>query len=260
MAIQPTPSIRESLLMLVNEMETKRKGGNLQQSTLLNEAAERMTVGHGNRDLEQAILTQWQDLFRTGLLAWGSDLMNPNPPNFHVTETGRRALANATRDPSNPAGYLRHLDERATITTLTRSYLVEGLDCYVAGLYKAAAVMVGAAAESVILELRNWVVDRLGDQGQPVPKDLNSWQVRTVTTALADVFEAGIDKKKNRDLWERYDAYWSAFTGQIRFVRNEAGHPISIDPVTAETVHASLLVFPELATLAQGLLEWVGIE
>src|SRR5437868_13772267 len=136
----PKPTIREGLLTLVNEMEANRQGGNLEQSTLLNAASQRLVPAYGNRELEQAILTQWQDLFRTGLLACGYDLNNPNPPLFHLTETGRRALANATRDPSNPAGYLKHLEARATVTVVTRSYLVEGLDCYVAGLYKAAAV------------------------------------------------------------------------------------------------------------------------
>jgi hypothetical protein len=27
----------------------------------------------------------------------------------------------------------------------------------------------------------------------------------------------------------------------------DAGHPISVDPVTADTLHESLLIFPELA-------------
>jgi hypothetical protein len=54
--------------------------------------------------MEQAVLTQWQELFRTGLLAWGHDLNNPNLPFFHLTDIGRRALANATRDPTSPVG------------------------------------------------------------------------------------------------------------------------------------------------------------
>jgi hypothetical protein len=34
------------------------------------------------------------------------------------------------------------------------------------------------------------------------------------------------------------------------------GHPVSVDPVTPDTVHASLLIFPELATLAEALFQW----
>src|SRR4051794_23800507 len=108
----PRPSIRETLLQLVNEMEQKRQGGNLQQSTLLNTASERLVPHYGDRELEQAILTQWQELFRTGLLAGEHDQNTPTPPFFHLTARGARALANATRDPSNPTGYMRHLEAR----------------------------------------------------------------------------------------------------------------------------------------------------
>ena len=45
---------------------------------------------------------------------------------------------------------------------------------------------------------------------------------------------------------------------QIRMARNEAGHPKSIDAVTPETVHASLLIFPELAKLCHELRSWIS--
>jgi hypothetical protein len=256
MATPPTPSIREVLLSLVHEMEERRQGGNLQQMSLLQAAESRLVPRHGDPTIEQAVLTQWQELFRTGLLAWGHNINNPNPPFFHLTDTGRRALANAARDPSNPAGYLRHLAARASVNPVTMSYLTEALDCYVAGLHKAAAVMVGAAAESIILELRDLVVERLAALRAPKVRALEDWRAFPVTKALTDVFAARIDAKAHRELRERFDMYWSAFAGQIRTVRNDAGHPSSIEPVTADTVHASLLLFPELAALATSLRQW----
>jgi hypothetical protein len=51
---------------------------------------------------------------------------------------------------------------------------------------------------------------------------------------------------------------WPAFTQQIRTARNEAGHPTSVDPITPETVHALLLIFPELAKLGSELKSWVS--
>jgi hypothetical protein len=260
MPTPPAPTVREVLLSLVHEMDARRQGGNLQQSTLLNAAKDRLVPVYGNPDLEQAVLTQWHELFRTGLLAWGFNLSNPSPPFFHLTDTGRRALANATRDPSNPAGYLKHLEARASIGPVAKSYLVEGLDCYVAGLYKAAAVMVGAAAEAVVLDLRDVVIAQLTTAGIPVSKDLKDWKIRTVTMALAQLFDERIDRKSDRVLREEYEMYWGGFTGQMRTVRNEAGHPTSIDPVTADTVHASLLIFPELCGLTTSLTNWVSAK
>ena len=107
--------------------------------------------------MEQALLTQFQEFFRTGYLAWGYNISNPEPPFFHLTEQGRKTLAQLSRDPGNPAGYLRRIDAIDSINPISRSYLEEALRCYVADLYKAGAVMIGGAAESLIIELRRGI-------------------------------------------------------------------------------------------------------
>jgi hypothetical protein len=253
MAQPVKPSIREVMLAEIKAQEpSSQTGSTLQQSTVLDAVARNL----GTYD-PQAILTQWGELFRTGLLAWGFNLSNPNPPFFHVTERGRQALAHLTRDPSNPAGYLRHLASIAPIDTVAMSYLTEGLECYVAGLFKAAAVMVGTAAESVILNLRNGAVEKLNALGKPVPKGMEDWRVKTLADSLHRFFD-GHKSQFRRELSEPFEAYWSAFAQQIRATRNDAGHPTSVDPVTPDTVHASLLIFPELARLANSLSRWVA--
>jgi hypothetical protein len=174
------PSIREVLLQEIKAQEAQtRTGGTQQQSTVL-EAAARKLGGYSH----EAILTQWSELFRTGQLAWGMNLSNPNPPFFHLTARGRQALENATRDRSNPAGYLRHLASIASLNEVAMSYLTEALDCYVAGLFKAGAVMVGGAAESVILDLRDAVVQKLPALGKDIPKGMEDWRLKTVSDAL----------------------------------------------------------------------------
>lgn len=259
MAQPVRPGIREVLLTEIKAQQpTGYASQSLQQSSVLDAAARKLGANH-NPDFEQAVLTQWSELFRSGLLAWGLNLANPNPPFFHLTERGLQALQNVTRDPSNPAGYLRHLASVATVEPVALSYLTEGLECYVAGLFKAAAVMVGGAAESVILELRNLTVQKLTALKQPVPKAMEDWRIRTVSEALAKFFE-GHAPKFPRELREPFEAYWSAFAQQIRATRNDAGHPVSVDPVTPDTVHASLLIFPELARLANNLSRWVSSD
>jgi len=257
MAQPVRPNIREVLLAEIKAQEpTGHLGPTLQQTSILNAVARKLGVNQ-NPDLEQAILTQWDELFRTGLLAWGLNLSNPNAPFFHLTERGRQALQNVTRDPSNPTGYLRHLASIATLEPVAMSYLTEGLECYVAGLYKAAAVMIGAAAESIILDLRNVTVEKLTLLEKSVPKSMEDWRIKTVSDALHSFFEAHVAKFK-RELREPFEAYWSAFAQQIRATRNDAGHPASVDPVTPDTVHAALLIFPELARLANSLSRWIA--
>jgi hypothetical protein len=245
-------SIREVLVSEIKAQEPKSAiDGPLQQSSVL-EAAARKLPGCN----EQAILTQWGELFRTGSIAWGLNLSNPDPPFFHLTERGHQALANATRDPSNPAGYLRHVASIATLDPVSMSYLAEALDCYAAGFFKAAAVMVGAAAESIILELRDAAVKKLAALGHHTPKSMEAWQIKTVSDGLRAFFEAH-GAQMQRELREPFEAYWSAFAQQIRAARNDAGHPTSVDPVTPDTVHASLLIYPELVRLANSLSVWV---
>ena len=252
----PHPPSYNILEILLAEIQTQQPRNQidapLSQRSVLSAAKKKLSAID-----DQTILTQWGELFRTGLLAWGLNLSNPDPPFFHLTERGRLALAHLTRDPSNPAGYLRYLASIATLDAVAMSYLTEGLECYAAGLYKAAAVMVGSAAESVILDLRSVTVQKFKSTNKsPIPKTMQDWKIKTVADALRTFLE-GNKLQMKRELREPFEAYWSAFAQQIRAVRNDAGHPTSVDPVTSDAVHASLLIFPELARLASGLSRWI---
>jgi hypothetical protein len=250
------PAIQEDLrAIILSVIETQKPrdamSSSLQSGSVLGESARRCNARQ--RGLEEALLTQFYELFRTGHLAWGYNLSNPDPPFFHIAEKGLAALANHNRDPSNPGGYFAHLAKIATLNAIAMSYLREGVDCYGAGFSKAAAVMTGGAAESMLLALRDSCVAKLGGQA---PKDLNNWQIRTVADALYKLLNGRIADFPHR-LKEDFQAYWLALSHQIRVVRNDAGHPSSIEPVTDDTVHAQLLLFPELARLVSTLDDWV---
>ncbi len=249
--------IRGTLLEVIEEQSPKgATDATLQTNSVLGEVSHRLNA-RNNHEIEEAILTQWHELFRTGYLAWGYNLSNPNPPFFHLTAQGRSALASVGRDPANPEGYLRHLYSLAELNPISKSYLEEGLNCYVSSLYKSAAVMVGAASEALINELRDTVRSKLEETNQKIPKNLSTWRAKETLLGLKSVFE---DKARKMPyaLREEYESYWPAFTQQIRAARNEAGHPHSIEPIKQETVHASLLIFPELAKLSSNLLSWAN--
>jgi hypothetical protein len=149
------------------------------------------------------------------------------------------------------------LASRANLNPIAQSYLSEALDTFIAGSYKAAAVMIGAASESLILELRDAIVARLDTLGRPVPKELGTWQVKRVLASIESVLsphKASMGTK----LFEAFEVYWPAFTQQIRAVRNDAGHPASVDPISEESVHAALLIFPELASVTTQLVTWAA--
>jgi hypothetical protein len=245
--------IRRVLLEVIAEYSGR--DSSFQSGTVLNEAKQRLGI-YRDIDLEQALLTLWHDLFRTGYLAWGYNLSNPNPPFCHLTNQGRRTLQHLSRDPANPDGYIHHLNQSARLNTVSNSYLQEALVTFNADCFKAAAVMIGASAESLVLELRDILVAKITSLSKSPAKDLEDWRIKKVLDAV----KKEIDSQRAHiptQLWEAYQGFWPAFTQQIRAARNDAGHPTNIDPVTQETVHASLLIFPELAKLANDLGAWI---
>ncbi len=206
--------------------------------------------------MEQALLTIWNDLLREGHLAWGHNLMNPDPPFCHLTTKGREVLRNLSRDPANPDGYIAHLMREVKLNPVTESYIREALHAYNSNCYKAAAVMVGCASESLLLELRDELVARMTSLSLTIPKKLKDWRIRTFTVAIHGELTKRVSQM-DRHLRESFESYWTAFTHQIRVIRNDAGHPLSVEPVSPESVHGSLLVFPELAALNHELRLWV---
>lgn len=244
--------IRQVVLEIV---ERQSPSGNLQTASVLHTALDELGIQR-DANIEQALLTIWHDLFRTGYLAWGLNLSNPNPPFCHVTEQGRRVLRNLTRDPANPAGYLAHLTEIVTLNPVAQSYLDEALKTYNTDCFKAAAVMVGAAAESMTIELRDALLQKIEQLGHTPSKDLKDWRLKRILDAISKELTSH-RHQMSTEMVEAVEQYWPAFTGQIRKVRNDAGHPTSIEPVTHETVQASLLIFPELAKLVTELKNWI---
>jgi hypothetical protein len=258
---KPAPAdVREVILTVVQDHERQASSGGargtLQQGTVLDEVARRLGVAHIT-DHHVAILTLWNDLFRSGYLGWGLDLGNPNPPFFHVTDRGHKALERVSRDPGNPAGYLRHLHSAASINPVAQSYLSEGLECFATGLYKAAAVMLGGAAESIVLELRDTTLTRTKALGIAPPKGVGDLRLKKILDGL-NAFLASKAGGMPHDLREAFEADWPALTHQIRVTRNDAGHPANVDAVLEDGVHASFMLFPELARLATRLSAWVG--
>ena len=255
MALPSADEIRKSLLETLAKLAGTNNAGNFEHAHVLHTITDRIPRHERTPEFDRMALTQWNELFRTGYLGLGWNLDNPGHAWFHVTDRGMRAFKNLSRDPANPAGYKQYISSVAVLNPVAASYLTEGLDCFSAGHFKAAAVMIGAASESLILELRDAVLTGLSSRGQIVPKALNDWRVKTVfdgLRAVLDGHKSGLAKDHRDD----YEAYWSAFTHQIRITRNDAGHPTSVDPVTEDAVHQLFLMFPTLARLSQELCDF----
>jgi hypothetical protein len=253
----PKENIREVLLSVIDKQAPKEPlDSSLATNSVLSEAAERLNIRLLGKEGQQALLAQLHDLFRTGYLAWGNDIANPNPPKFHITTKGRKLLSNLSRDPGNPDGYMAYILQIATLNPIAKDYIKEGIQCYVSDLHRSCAVMIGAASESLILELRDALSKKLIKSKKPVPAKLNDWKIKTISDKLFEIL-SGEKEKFPASLRQEFESYWPAFIQQVRASRNDSGHPSEMSPLQPETVYASLLIFPEILKLQNSLIGWI---
>ena len=94
MAIDPG-HIQATLLEIVSDVSTQYGPTQLSSGSILQEVARRLRDPNGRLpaiDEQQAWLTAFYDLFRTGHLSWGINLDNNQPAFCHLTKQGRRVL------------------------------------------------------------------------------------------------------------------------------------------------------------------------
>jgi hypothetical protein len=103
-----------------------------------------------NDRVQKAILTYWHGLVCSGQIGWGRDVDQAGPPWWHLTERGRETLRHASRDPMNPDGYMKYLQQSGALDPIAGSYIEEALKTYGASCFKATAVMVGGATERMV--------------------------------------------------------------------------------------------------------------
>lgn len=246
--------LRSELLLAVHDA-AKNYPHNLQAGYVLG----KFRSQYSSLEYQQTVLTLWQNLFRTGYLAWGISLDSPDPPFFHLTEMGKKSLEDFSRDPVNPVGYLAYVAKQAKLNPIAQSYLEEALRTFNNDCIKSSVVMLGAAAESMALDLRDALVSKIHSAKRTPPKDLVDYRIKKVLDGLEKEISAH-QKELPTALHETFESQWTAFVHEIRIARNEAGHPKSVEPVMPEDAHAALLIFPKLAKLNSDLLSWISIS
>jgi hypothetical protein len=165
------PDVRRVMLEVIADLLARNAWLILDSETILNDVAARIAP-KGKLELEQAILTVWYDLFRNGLIAPGVNLNARNLPQCHLTSAGREMLKHVSRDPSNPVGYMEYLRHQGPIGEIALSYVEEALHTYNSNCFKAAAVMIGAAAERLVLDVRDALVKGIKKTGRNPAKSL----------------------------------------------------------------------------------------
>lgn len=254
---EPLPTYADARLAVLNVLGLCRKEAErsfVRQSVL--EDANKSLGQFGDRHGGRLVMAAYDDLFRSGMINFGRAINQPGTEWGHLTEHGVNALDNIDRDPSNPRGYLAAIAPHLKDQDVALSYLDEALDTYNKGNVKATAVMLGCAVEALTLSLRDRLKARIVLNGGTAPAQLDDWRIASVLRALEQQLDARVAAMP-RNLRERYESFWTAWTGLFRMTRNEAGHPKSIEPVSRDAVHGQLLLLHEHARLVFELGAWV---
>jgi hypothetical protein len=99
-----------------------------------------------------------------GVLVPGSDSNNPSLPHIKVTGYGKQVLAAGSVVPHDPDGYLENLRTSvANIDAVILLYVREALSTFRTANYLPSAVMLGVAAEKVMLLLVDAVRNAFAD-------------------------------------------------------------------------------------------------
>lgn len=187
----------------------------------------------------------WQ-LFIQGVITPGKDAANPALPWFRITSHGRKTLEAERFIPHDPTGYLEEVHRVASsvVGRAAIAYLEEALRCFTSGCYLASVLLLGVAAEAVLLRLCEVARDALSDSGERRDLDHLQW-VKPKHRWLVSKYESLPAGDRRTALPESLDVTLSSLYDLIRRQRNELGHPQEQPPaMDREQAFVYLKLFP----------------
>jgi hypothetical protein len=208
--------------------------------------------------LEGRITAVIWELIIEGVYTPGLGPHQPNLPQLRVTEYGQKCFEAGELTAHDPDDYLRRLKACPIIDDITLLYTEEALDAFRVGKHLASTVMIGVAAENMLLRLVDAVHSALNtaERKAKFEKDTKGKKAKTQhdevlarlkspTTPLP----ADIESVLVQHIDGIYDL--------IRRTRNDAGHPTGKRKERYET-HALLLLFPTYCKTVHDLMDWLA--
>lgn len=196
------------------------------------------------RFIELANEVMWQ-LIIQGVISPGRDSYSIGPPFFHITSYGREVLQSEHVPPHDPTGYMKRLRElsRTAVTDVAIAYVEEALRCFMGGCPIAATLLLGVAAESVVLGLLD-ALEAAGRRPRRSARTIKPKHEWLVSQYKED--KAGLPESLGFTLTLLYD--------MIRRQRNELGHPQEAPPnVSREEAYVYFRLFLEFVADAEAL-------
>jgi hypothetical protein len=194
-----------------------------------------------------------------GILVPGLDDSNQTWPFLRLTEYGKRCVEEDRFLPHDPDGYISELQQAVlNVDKTITEYVTESLQCYIHGLNRAAAVMLGGASEKAVLLLIEAYRDSIGDDArkQRFESEIEKAQSIFRKYDLFDKQFSTIKRSMPKPITENIDSLLRGVFDLIRNIRNEAGHPASGTFVDRDVVYSHLRLFIPYCQRIYGLIGW----
>lgn len=194
-----------------------------------------------------------------GILLPGLDDSNPNWPFLSLTEYGRKCITEDRILPHDPDGFLQSFNREVPNADATVvEYLTESLQCYIHGLHRSAAVMLGGASEQAVLLMIESYGNSIADVNAKQTFQANIQKAQSIFRKY-ELFEAkfaGIKQRLPRTLTDNVDSLLRGVFDLIRSSRNDAGHPAIGASVSRDAVYSHLRLFPPYCKRVYELIAW----
>jgi hypothetical protein len=191
------------------------------------------------QDMRRFRETVWS-LVIEGVIAIGMNDHNDQWPWLSLSEYGEHVIALGRPTPYDPSGYMETLSRYNALSPIEERYLRQALVAFRHNIPDAAAVMLGAASENLIIGLGEKVETTDPAEAGNVRRVLDG-PALPLLRWLQDYFEqrkVGL----HRHLRENLNTTFFGVAALIRSARNDAGHP-ELDFVDREQVFVNLQLF-----------------
>lgn len=190
----------------------------------------------------------------------GSGAGSPELPHFQVTEWGKKCLASGEFTPYDTGKYIERLKMKVQhVGSTVILYLTESLTCFRGASYLGSAVMLGVAAETVLLSLRDAVHAALDTQAKKVrfAADTDGRPAKRIYDEVRKRLDP-LMRQISDDLGkEDITAELTGIFDLIRKTRNEVGHPTG-RKVEREEAFALLQLFPSYCDAGYAVIAWLN--
>jgi hypothetical protein len=152
---------------------------------------------------------------------------------FTVTDFGHKVLSAGRVIPQDPDGYLAEIRAagKTCADPVVAGYIEEALCCFARGCWTASVLLLGVAAEAVVLKACELIVAESADPALRKAYENLPESVKHRHRWLVDRYNVLPAKVRREALPDGLDVTLTSAYDLIRRQRNDLGHPQAIPPV-----------------------------